>query len=79
MPWNPFKFKYNAAYLKEEGSHAILELRRGTQTELIYFPKSLLPLEATVGSSFTLKIEDSETAQSSEAKTMQRLLEQLIQ
>lgn len=79
MAWNPFKFQFTATYLKEEGAYAVLELKRGTQVEAIYFPKSLLPLEATVGSSFTLKLEDPETAQTSETKTMQKLLEQLIQ
>ena len=79
MSWNPFKVQYTATYLRDEGTHAVLELKRGTQSEAIYFPKSLLPLEATLGSSFTLKLEDTETAQSGETKTMQKLLQELIQ
>ncbi len=78
MTWNPFKFQYTATYLKEEGLHAVLELKKGSQTELIYFPKSMLPLEATVGSSFTMKLEDTQSAQGSETKAMQKLLEELI-
>ena len=78
MTWNPFKFQYSATYLSEDGNDAVLELRKGTTSEVIRFPKSLLPLEAVPGSQFTLKLEDPETAQGSETKTMQKLLEELI-
>ncbi len=78
MTWNPFKFQYTVTFLQEEDGHAILQLQKGTQLELIRFPKSLLPLEATVGLTFTLKLEDLETSKSTETKTMQKLLEELI-
>lgn len=79
MTWNPFKFQYSATYLSEDGNDAVLELRKGTTSEVIRFPKSLLPLDLMPGSNFILKIEDSLSAQESETKTMQKLLEELIQ
>ena len=78
MTWNPFKFQYSATYLSEENDMAVLELKKGSQSERLYFPKSLLPLDLGIGSNFILKIEDLETAQHSETKTMQKLLEELI-
>lgn len=78
MTWNPFKFQYHATYLKDEGAYALLELKKGTQKEQLFYPKSLLPLDLSIGSSFVLKIEDTQSAQESETKTMQKLLEELI-
>jgi hypothetical protein len=78
MTWNPFKFQYHATYLKDEGAYALLELKKGTQTETFYFPKTLLPPDLNPGSTFTFKMEDPQSAQESELKTMQKLLEALI-
>ncbi|MFA6024485.1 MAG: hypothetical protein WC777_04710 [Candidatus Gracilibacteria bacterium] len=79
MSWNPFKFQYTAFYRGEENDQAILELHKGTQTELIHFPKQLLAPGLKIGDSFTLRIEDDETARSNEAETMKKLLSELIQ
>ena len=79
MPWNPFQYQFNATYLSEEDELAVLEIRKGAALEQVRFPKNLLPASLTIGSSFNLKLEDSETARSSEAATMRQLLSDLIQ
>ncbi len=79
MLWNPFQYQYNATYLSDEGEMALVEIRKGAGMEQIRLPKSILPPALLIGSSFTLKIEDSETARTSEISTMRRLLSDLIQ
>lgn len=78
MLWNPFQFQFNASYLRDEGEMAVLEIRKGAGMETIRFPKTLLPPSLPIGGSFTLKVEDNETAQTSEAQTMRQLLSDLI-
>lgn len=79
MHWNPFQYQFTATYLSDEGEMALLEIRKGSGTERVSFPKSMLPLNLTIGGSFNIKLEDSETARVGELQTLQRLLSDLIQ
>lgn len=79
MLWNPFQFQLTATYLSDEGETAVLEIRKGASTEQLRFPKVLLPPSLTPGSSFCVKLEDSETAKAGEIQTLRRLLSDLIQ
>ncbi len=79
MHWNPFQYQYNATYLSDEGEMALLEVRKGTDVERVPFPKIMLPPSLTLGASFNIKLEDTETARTSEAQTLRRLLNDLIQ
>ncbi len=79
MSWNPFQFKYQARYIKDENEdYAVLELQKGIKHHSIYFPRALLPLDLKAGDEFIFKIEDKDSSKDSEAKTMQKLLENLI-
>ncbi len=78
MLWNPFQFQFNATYLADEGDLAVLELRKGATVEQVRFPKTLLPPGQQVGSSFCLKMEDSETAKTGEIHALRQLLSELI-
>ena len=78
MLWNPFQFQFNATYLSDEGELAVLEIRKGAALEQVRFPKSLLPPGLGIGSVFNLKLEDSETALTSEKETLRYLLNELI-
>lgn len=79
MLWNPFQFQFNATYLQDEGELAVLEIRKGAALENIRFPKNLLPPGLTPGTSFNLKLEDSETARTGEIQALRSLLSELIQ
>lgn len=79
MLWNPFQYQLNASYLSDEGEMAVLEIRKGAGVEQIRFPKSMLPPGIALGGSFTLKVEDNETARTGETQTMRQLLSDLIQ
>ncbi|MEK9159192.1 MAG: hypothetical protein AAB383_00530 [Patescibacteria group bacterium] len=79
MLWNPFQHQFTATYLFDEGELAVLEIRKGAALEQVRFPKILLPPALAIGSSFNLKLEDSETARTGEIQTMQRLLSDLLQ
>lgn len=80
MPWNPFQFQFTATYLRDdENGFAVLEIKKGSNSELVFFPKKLLPLELQPGSQLALKLEDNETASQGELKTLQKLLSELIQ
>lgn len=79
MLWNPFQFQFNATYLADEGDVAVLEIRKGAALEQVRFPKNLLPPGLTIGSSFNLKLEDSETARTGEIQALRQLLSELIQ
>ena len=79
MLWNPFQYQFTATYLSTEGDMALLEIRKGAGLEQVRLPKSILPPTLAIGSSFNLKLEDSETARTGEAATMRRLLSDLIQ
>ncbi len=79
MLWNPFQFQFTATYLADEGDQALLEIRKGAALEQVRFPKSLLPPALSIGGTFTLKLEDTETARTSEMQTLRRLLSELIQ
>ena len=78
MLWNPFQFQFNATYLSDEGELAVLEIRKGAALEQVRFPKSLLPPGLGIGSVLNLKLEDSETALTSEKETLRYLLNELI-
>lgn len=79
MLWNPFQYQLTATYLSDEGAVAVLEIRKGAALEQVRFPTNLLPPGLTAGASFNLKLEDPETARTSEAATMRQLLSDLIQ
>ena len=79
MTWNPFQYQYTATYLKDEGDEAVLELRKGSTSQVLHFPKNLLPTDLETGASFTLKVEDIETAKNSESEALKELLSNLIQ
>ncbi len=79
MLWNPFQFQFDATYIADEGELAVLELRKGASVEHIRFPKTLLPPGQQVGSSFSLKLEDSESARAGEIQNLRRLPSELIQ
>lgn len=79
MFWNPFQYQVTATFLREEGEQAILEIHKGTHVETIPFPKSLLPHVLKPGETFILKMEDAETARTSEIQTLRQLLNDLIQ
>ncbi|MFA4815325.1 MAG: hypothetical protein WC924_03255 [Candidatus Gracilibacteria bacterium] len=78
MPWNPFQFQLSTTYLSDEGDQAVLEIRKGAILENIHFPKNLLPVGLQIGGSFSLKLEDSETARIGETQTLKQLLSELI-
>lgn len=79
MLWNPFQYQYNSTYIADEGEMALVEIRKGAGLEQIRLPKSMLPSALPIGGSFTLKIEDSETARTGEIQTLRKLLGELIQ
>lgn len=79
MLWNPFQYQFAATYLHDEGEMAVLEIRKGAALEQVRFPKTLLPASLAIGGSFNLKLEDAETARTTEAQTMRQLLSELIQ
>lgn len=78
MLWNPFQFQWTATYLKDEGAHAVLEIRKGAFSEFIHFPKSLLPSHLQPNDAFVLKLEDSASNKQNETATLQALLKELI-
>lgn len=78
MTWNPFQYQFTATYLADEGDEAVLELSKGTLRHMLHFPKNLLPQELKVGSTFSLKMEDAESAKKSELEALHRLLSELI-
>lgn len=78
MPWNPFQFQFTATYLRDEESNAILEVRKGASLEELRFPRKLLPEAIHLGETFTLKLEDTQSASEGELKTLQKLLIELI-
>lgn len=78
MLWNPFQFQWTATYLKDEETQAVLEIRKGALSELIHFPKSLLPAHLQAGDIFVLRLEDNASNKQNETATLQALLKELI-
>jgi hypothetical protein len=78
MLFNPFKYQYEADYLSDEDTQALLLLRKGTLEEHIRLPRSLLPLEVKPGDHFVLNLQSPESAHNSEADALKKLLEDLI-
>ncbi len=79
MTWNPFQYQFAATYLSDEGEEAVVELRKGSGAKILRFPKNFLPLDLQIGASFLLKLEDNETAKTSELEALKLLLSDLIQ
>lgn len=78
MLFNPFKYQFEATYLRDEGDSVILKIRRGTDESEIAFPKKLLPPQLQPGESTALMIEPQEALKQSEASIMKQLLEELV-
>jgi len=73
--FNPFKYRYHANFLQEEGPDAIVRLNE----EQIRIPRSLLPKEILPGQNFSLTFQPEESAEQDESKTLKKLLQELIQ
>lgn len=78
MLFNPFKYQFEAEYLRDENALAVLKVRKGSEEELVYFPKKLLPPELKIGEHTALVIQPQEALKKTEAETLRQLLEELI-
>lgn len=78
MLFNPFKYQFEAEYIREENTFAVLRVRRGTTVGEVYFPKDLLPPELKPGESTALLLEPPEALKKGEEAVMKTLLEELI-
>jgi len=74
--FNPLKYRYRATYVGEEGSDVFLQLTQGAQTQLIRFPKALLPDAFNPQESIQIGIHPDESE--NEVTTLKNLLQELI-
>lgn len=77
--FSPFHAQFEAVLIKDEGTFVLLNLKNGSVSETISFPKSLLPKEIAPGESFVLKLMPTEAAKEGELVVLQKLLQNLIQ
>lgn len=76
--FHPFKHRYQATFLREEGSDAVLKLQKGADTHETRLPRALLPKEVTLGDAFALTLQPESMAKEEAHSTMKQLLEDLI-
>lgn len=74
--FNPLKYRYRATYVGEEGSDVFLQLTQGAQSQLIRFPKSLLPENFNPQESIQIGIHPESSKD--ELGTLKSLLQELI-
>lgn len=84
MLFNPFKYQFEAQYLRDENSasgetQAILKIRKGSEEAEVHFPKKLLPPELQFGDTTSLSLQPQESLKKDEAAVLKQLLEDLIQ
>jgi hypothetical protein len=76
--FHPFKYKYLATYLKDEGHSALIKVSAGTCSEELLIPKTILPKEVQIGQNFSVCLQPEDTINESEEATMKKLLTELI-
>jgi hypothetical protein len=76
--FNPFKYRYQAHLISEEGDDAILQIQNGQLHQNVRVPKSLLPKELAPGQKFTLTFQPEESAKKDEYESLKMLLQDLI-
>lgn len=74
--FNPLKYRYRATYVGEEGTDVFLQLTQGSQSQLIRFPKALLPADFNTQESIQIGIHPDE--KEDEIGTLKSLLQELI-
>jgi len=77
--FNPFKYKYQAKKIADDGADAILQIQNGQIYQDVRMPRALLPQEIQPGQSFTISFQAEETAKTGEYESLKRLLQELIQ
>jgi hypothetical protein len=77
--FNPFKYRYNANFLQEEGIDAIVKLNKGSVDREIRIPRALIPKEIQPGQNFTLTFQPQDAAKTDETKALKDLLQELIE
>lgn len=76
--FNPFKYRYDAIFLQEEGEDAVLQLNQGAEEKLARIPKRLIPKEIQTGQNFTLTFQPKDSAKKDESEALKKLLQDLI-
>ena len=76
--FHPYKYKYLATYLKDEGTTALIKIMVGTISEELHIPKTLLPKEVQIGQNFSICLQPEETISQNEEATLKKLLTELI-
>ena len=76
--FHPFKYRYSAKILREEGEYAVLQISSQKEDKLIHFPISMLPQGLAVNDQFTLTLQPEESAKREESETLKQLLQELI-
>ncbi len=76
--FNPLKYRYRATFVGEEGTDVFLQVANGGQTQMLRFPKSLLPQDIDTQGGFQIALHPEEQQGLADVETLKGLLQELI-
>jgi|GEM_PF-6047078 len=76
--FNPLKYRYRASFVGEESDDAFLQINQGGRSQILRFPKALLPPEWDYQKGLQLGIMPPQENDEGDIGTLKELLQELI-
>lgn len=76
--FNPLKYRYRASFVGEESNDIFLQMNQGGRSEILRFPKALLPPEWDYQKGIQLGIHPPQDNNDGDLGTLKQLLQELI-
>lgn len=76
--FNPSKYSYRARQIGEEGTDAFLQLEQGAESQIVRFPKVLLPPQTEWEEGLQISVHPPQIKPHDEVKNLKELLQELI-
>lgn len=76
--FNPLKYRYRASFVGEEGDDVFLQVTHASLSQMLRFPKNLLPPDLDMSKGIQLSVNSDPHNEDSDIETLKSLLQELI-
>jgi hypothetical protein len=76
--FNPLKYRYRATFIGEEGEDVFLQVTRSGNSQILRFPKNLLPPDLDMNKGLQISLNPDPQSEDTDIETLKSLLQELI-
>ena len=76
--FNPLNYRYRATFVGEEGDDVFLQVTKGSLSQMLRFPKNLLPKNLNMSQGIQISVNPDPQNEDSDIETLKSLLQELI-